>query len=414
MIRRNKLTRVAIFTIIGLMLSPLPVFASEFVGNQFPIANDNLQEVHPSIAYNSKDHQYLVVWSNDRPGFDDIRAQRLAADGSLIGGPFYISAGPGHDRWNPDVVYNSVHDQYLVVWEDFTKVGVYPISSIHARRVSGTGSVIDANDIVIATACTWDYRLYEPAVAYASASDRYLVVWMEIDFISSPFRYSIKSQIVTHQGNLDGLAEVISRSTRTRFAPDLAYNQRENRYMVAWTEYNKAANVHEIKGKQVEGNGNLWGSIATYGISGQAYQGPTVAALPNSASDKTYLIAWIYKDNTFNGKGYDYVYVNQAGIMRKHKSWHSFYAMDHIAVAANPNSKTFLFAYALNDCIKIFQEDHKTHYMNEFWIHGPANDFPAIAAGPTGDFLVAWQGETNSNIFGQIIGNRSYLPLVNK
>ena len=418
MIERKRKTLIGILIFFVLTITPLPVFAAQLVGSQFPIANDALQEVTPSLAYNSKDHQYLVVWSNDRPGNDDIRAQRLGADGSLIGGPFYISAGPGHDRWNPDVVYNRKHDQYLVVWEDFDSVSVLPWSSVRARRVSGTGSVLDATDVVIAGACSWDYLLYEPAVAYASASDRYLVVWMEIDFISTPSKYSIKSQVVTHQGNLEGLAEVISSSTRMRFSPDLAYNHRENRYMVAWTEYNNATKIHEIKGKQVEGNGNLWGSIASYGSSGLAYQGPAVAALPNSASDKTYMIAWIYKDNTFNGKGYDYVYVNQAGVMRSHKSWHSSYSMDHIAVSANPNSKTFLLAYGLKDCIKILQEDVLTNFLNDFWIHGHANDFPAIAAGPTGDYLVTWQGQppsiTHTNINGQIIGNRSYLPLIKR
>jgi hypothetical protein len=43
-------------------------------------------------------------------------------------------------------------------------------------------------------------------------------------------------------------------------------------------------------------------------------------------------------------------------------------------------------------------------------------DYPSMAAGPTGDFLVAWQDhqdilQTDTDIFGQLFGNRIYIPL---
>ena len=85
------------------------------IGQQFVISGDPEQEVYPSVAYNSQRQEYLVVWSNDRAGNDDIRAQRVSKDGALIGGSFYISAGPGADRRYPDVAYNTQQDQYLVV-----------------------------------------------------------------------------------------------------------------------------------------------------------------------------------------------------------------------------------------------------------------------------------------------------------
>ena len=88
------------------------------IGQQFVISGDPEQEVYPSVAYNSQRQEYLVVWSNDRPGNDDIRAQRLSKNGALIGGSFYISAGSGADRRYPDVAYNTQQDQYLVVSVD--------------------------------------------------------------------------------------------------------------------------------------------------------------------------------------------------------------------------------------------------------------------------------------------------------
>ena len=88
------------------------------IGYNFTIRNEiGLVEEKPSVAYSSDRQEYLVVWYNDRPGNDDIRAQRVSKNGTLVGGPFYVSAGAGADRRYPTVAYNSKNGQYLVVWE---------------------------------------------------------------------------------------------------------------------------------------------------------------------------------------------------------------------------------------------------------------------------------------------------------
>jgi len=65
---------------------------------------------------------------------------------------------------------------------------------------------------------------------------------------------------------------------------------------------------------------------------------------------------------------------------------------------------------------QIFGCDGKAHDYVEF--SGVAADNPAVASGPGGDFLVGWQDQplsaTNTNLYGQLWGNRVYLPLVVK
>jgi hypothetical protein len=83
------------------------------IGYNFTISGDSaLEEVSPSVAYNSDRQEYLVVWHNDRLGNDDIRAQRVSKNGALAGSAFYIQGGPGADRRYPDVVYNSQQNEY--------------------------------------------------------------------------------------------------------------------------------------------------------------------------------------------------------------------------------------------------------------------------------------------------------------
>jgi len=421
MISRKRFSAIGILVLIGLMISPVSVFAAKLLGSQFPIANDTLREVTPSIAYNSQRNHYLVVWSNDRPSNDDIRAQKVAADGSLIGGPFYISGGPGHDRWKPDVTYDSVQDQYLVVWEDYENVGTFKGNSIRARRVSGTGMVLDANDLTIRAKSTTFYTPSDPAVAFSAAFNRYLVVWHEVTHVGTPTHY-ITSQVVKPDGTLEGTPKQISSSTKIHSAPDVAYNPRENRYMVTWQEYNSGTNVYDVKGHQVVGNGNLYGSTITYGDSGKAHEGPVVAALPNNSNNNTYMIEWIQSNPPWNG--YGFAYTDRFGTKLGGGSASSTSdSHHHIALAANPNSETYLIGIQfergiMDKSIYLFQRDRDIFWLDYFDVPGPANDFPAIAAGPTGDYLVVWQGQplsiTHTNIYGQIIGNRSYLPLMKK
>ena len=58
------------------------------IGYNFVIRNDSETEQRPAVAYNSDRQEYLVVWYNDRPGCDDLRAQRVSKEGALVGGGF--------------------------------------------------------------------------------------------------------------------------------------------------------------------------------------------------------------------------------------------------------------------------------------------------------------------------------------
>jgi hypothetical protein len=70
------------------------------------------------------------------------------------------------------VAYNSQHDEYLVVWEERDAT----TSSVRGRRVSATGW-LPGNVFTVASGVMTDVYCSDPAVAYSSAADRYLVVY---------------------------------------------------------------------------------------------------------------------------------------------------------------------------------------------------------------------------------------------
>ncbi len=394
------------------------------IGQQFVISGDPEQEVYPSMAYNSQRQEYLVVWYNDRPGNDDIRAQRLSRNGALIGGPFYISTGPGADRRYPDVAYNTQQDQYLVVWEHYDNASLVPGYGIYGRRVSGTGAVLDASDIIIqsnggnlATPAT-------PAVAYASTTDNYLVVWAEA-WHPMPIAWDIYGQVVSSSGALDGSQFSISKGNEEREQPDVAYNRHANRYLVVWQQ--KAGTLWDVHGQQVHGGGGLYQGDITIAAFANSSTAPSVAALPISPTNDKFLVVWEahYAPGDRNIYGRPVAEDGTPGLNFFAYSWEIGVDESSPAVAGSESNPQYFVVWrhpqgVVDKPIKgrAISYAGAPVSQQEAEFSGVNADHPAVAYGPTGDFLAAWQDQpvwaTNTNIYGQLWGNRVYLPLIVK
>lgn len=395
------------------------------VGNNFLISNESpLVEVNPVVAYNSTRSEYLVVWYNDRPANDDIRARRVAKDGRLLGGPFYISAGgAGIDRRYPAIAYDVKADQYLVVWEHQDSGYGY---SIRGRRVSGTGQVLDASDIVIRSAGGNTFTPARPTVAYAYTSDKYLVVWEET-WHPLPISTSIYGQKVLVTGALEGGHIVVSQdpggSPRTQ--ADLAYNPGRNEYLVAWQQLDILG--PDIYARRVTGDGvplfpeETWiYSAPVIGIS----SAPAVAALP-VLPDGVYLVVWedygTSTDSDIAGRTVESDGTPFAGLCI------ACTIVDETAPAVAgsqslgrwlitwkqlPNP-SFTFANIMAGSVS------PADYIISSIINlgGFVADHPGVAAGPNGDFLVVFDDSPltpDRGIYGQLVGDRVYIPLVRR
>jgi hypothetical protein len=93
----------------GLILN---VKAGTPIARWFPISDGPVEEVKSRVTYNSQAEEYLVVMFFDRPGCDDIRAERVSKNGTMLGGK-WIAAGCPAERTYPDVAYNDQLNQYL-------------------------------------------------------------------------------------------------------------------------------------------------------------------------------------------------------------------------------------------------------------------------------------------------------------
>lgn len=200
-------------------------------GANFAISTDTSNQGEPAVAYNSSANQYLVVWSDYRSGTSaDIYGQLIDANGSLSGACLSIFTG-ARDQYSGSVVYNSSTNQYFVVWSDYRNGTDY---DIYGQLLNADGTAFGA-DFAISTAA---YTQYEASAAYDSMANQYLVVWRDW---RSGTGYDIYGQLVDASGTLVGSDIAICTAENEQYSPSVAYNSSREQYLVVWQDYRSAS-----------------------------------------------------------------------------------------------------------------------------------------------------------------------------
>ncbi len=158
------------------------------------------------LVYNDAQDEYLAVWTDQRsPSADDsdVYCQRIAGGGLLLGNEQVVSGAPGLQQ---DCVgwHDHIHGEYTLVWWDSRDMRNG--NDIHAQRVSANGALLGPDAVVSSNSADQVY----PALAYAEASDRYAVVWQEWRVLNerdveadvramiySPLRFSLRFPWIT-------------------------------------------------------------------------------------------------------------------------------------------------------------------------------------------------------------------------
>lgn len=409
----KKNTGIFLAMAILIFSSASAVSGSNLVGGEIEIAvNAELNETHPKIAFNSTYNEYLVVWWNDRPGCDDIQAQRLTGNGIAEGPPFFIAwagdcAKEPEDHRYPDVTYNSTRNEYLVVWEK-------DANTIHARRVSANGILLGSGDIEIYSSL--DY-MGKPKTDYAYTQDSYLVIWeyMVSGVISDV--YGVAGQLVNYDGSLNGSNIGITAGTEDHKSADLAYNRHADRFLVVWQQ--DVSGLWDIYGQMVRGTGELHGTelvIAHHGVISS--MAPAVAAIPTTPTDDKFLVVW-HEDYTIVDYDIAGRIIEEDGTLEPR-----FFLASSIDWESNPqvagseSNMKYLVTWANPHQSGIFGRSITYDGLGQDEIfrlggtNAPGNG--GIAPGNTGDFLAVWDDDPmgTDDVFGRLIGLRVFLPLI--
>jgi hypothetical protein len=270
----------------------LESIAAANLGSEIVISELSGAEYSPAIAYNSVRNQYLVVWEVDwGGGYHDIYARRISGDGRLLSG-FSLANASGHSQMNPTVAYDPLSDRYLVVWAyDFSGIGTdWDIYGSFIPWNGPQGAVVDF------PICGWSNNQAHPAVAYGGSQQEFLVVWKSAG--ENVPGYISGVRITAATGGLPaGDGFTISSGAQIRDFPDVAYNLARNEYLVTWDMELSASNI-DIYGMRLTGSGvpltggnNTPPAVGEFVIAGwpDFEAAPAVAAC--AAADQ-YLVAW--------------------------------------------------------------------------------------------------------------------------
>jgi hypothetical protein len=232
----------------------------------------------PAVAYNSVHDEYLVVWDNQ----DDIYARRVSGQGEPLDW-FVVAPGSGGNQFTraqPSVAYDPVNDRYLVVF-------------IH--DVFGDGSDWDlggrfipwdgqSNSLLEFPIVTWTSNQWNPKVVPCPARGEFMVTWTN----TGPFIANYISAATLDDATGAKVDEIpISSGAEHRQNPDVAYNWSNDRYLFAWEQL--AGVSSDIFGLRVTGSGMVAGS--EIGIAGWPAK-ETVPAVAACWKASQYLVAW--------------------------------------------------------------------------------------------------------------------------
>lgn len=255
----------------------------------------------------------------------EIWAQRVYSTAVLVGSALRVSdmGGTGnanYDALAADVAYNTTDHQYLVVWQgDDDAAGlVDDESEIWGQRMDQNGGGLGANDARISDAGgdgDAAYGAFNPSVAYNSVDNEYLVVWMGDDNVGGlvdnemeVFSQRMDATLGGLGGNDYRLSDVggIGDATyRVTWGPDLAYNALNNEYMVAWagedTVDGMVNNEEEIFVQRmtadIAGSGPNDERISDVGGLGSIVRHALVPVIAANTANGQFLVAWQADDD---------------------------------------------------------------------------------------------------------------------
>ncbi len=259
-----------VFLLMTVLVLPC---SAAWMANTKTISVDDVNQFSPVVAYNSIHDEFLVVWEAGEFGSRRISGIRVDSDGFPIGSSFFISSG-SLDQYSPDITYDPVEDRFLVIWiEDYTDTD----SDVYARFIPSDGPSDSLLSFpVINTTADQPFA----SLTYDPLDALFLVVWAEHPE-GSPTPGNLSGLLYEADGEAStGILPIASSNEDSFWSPDVAWNDQFEQFLVVFN------NGSEISGVRIDSSGGVVGSEVAI-ASGTNYTAPDVASCRGN-----YLVIW--------------------------------------------------------------------------------------------------------------------------
>jgi len=216
-----------------------------WISKSIEVAVNQYDKSHPALAYNSKQHDYLVVWEQYiKVGESAIYARRVSDDGKPKDSAFPIMHVTGKEFKHPDVVYQPGQDMF---WIYYTYMEDSTTHNLMLSWLPGKGDA--ASNFVFSH--DWPRNWY-PALTYNKRAGELLVVYEK--YLES-FSRTIEADVLK-PSPLERLAEIDIAGVfpEMRRFPDVVYNQVLDHYLAAYTRQVPYDAKSQAIGKLISGD----------------------------------------------------------------------------------------------------------------------------------------------------------------
>ena len=431
--------------LVGAMPAGLSNTTPQLTGQDFrishmgPDSDTHFFALDPAIAYNSNTNEYLIVWAADNQSGAlvndefEIYAQRVnAASGAPIGPRLRISdvgsdGDPDFDAYDPAIAYNSVNNEYLIVWQ--ADDGVDDEIEIYGQRLTAGGGETGDNDFRLSHMGPDGDPAFDalnPALAYNPTQNEYLLVWHGDDALDNVVE--IYGQRLNAASGVDvgtddfpisdmGASDMDSRFKGQDVA--VAYNATEDEYLVVWEGDDDTPplinNELEIFGQRLAADGSHVGGN-DFRISDMGPDGSTAYAADNPAvaynpTTNTYLVVWSGDDNQDFGDGPlangEMEVFGQRLAADGTETGNNDFRISDMGPDGNPAFKTFgaeaLYLPALNEYLVVWRGDDNRDFGDGPLVNDEMEIFGQWLDGTTGaalgedDFRISDTGNSDGD-----------------
>lgn len=238
---------------------------------------DGPNRVNPDLAYDPVNNRYLMVYEKELAEANPKIYGRFISAGGVQGAEFAISEGT-HYCTEPDVVYNSFSEDFLVAWADMRSDEKW---QIYAQILDYEGEPYGDTDN-FAVCPVSEYSQDQPAVAVNTSTGDYLIAWRE--GAAGDLQSEIYGQLLNQEGVQSGEKQTLVSMDWSQYDPVLAYSASGNKYLLAFVDSN------DVLGLMIESDGTSAAEPFTIStVTTRSQFKPDVAA---DDDNERFLVVW--------------------------------------------------------------------------------------------------------------------------
>lgn len=216
---------VVVLLITGMSIGAAAPLSQDDGREGFSVITEAGRQIHPQLAYNPNEEEYMIVWSNG----DDIFGQQLTKEGRPLGEAFTVTEARGRQDW-PGIAYDPNRDRYLIVWDD-DRNAAFTGHDLFGRFFTHNGAP-DGSERAVITAPA---NQRQPRLAFNNDRQEFLLVWSDSrNAIATGL--DIFGQLLQPSGIMKGGSFSASTAPADQQDPSVAYSPRTSDYLVMWKD----------------------------------------------------------------------------------------------------------------------------------------------------------------------------------